>query len=77
MFVPAAVQATLCLAGVVPVFVHGLNRDAWLSSVAKVGPCEVLLIDDAVDQDRLAEIADWVLEEAAARLPHLPRQARE
>jgi len=65
---PAAVQTAFYLAGVAPVFVPGLNREAWLSSVAKVDDREVLLIDADVSQENLEAIADWALSASAARL---------
>lgn len=68
--VPIAVQTAFYLAGVVPVFVRGLNREAWLSDQAKVDEREVLLIDADVTPDRLVAIADQALEAGAMR--HLP-----
>lgn len=68
MIISDEAQATFDLAGVAVVPVAGLNRDAWLECVAKAGGREVLMIDAGVTEERLEEIADWVLGEVAARL---------
>lgn len=59
--IPEHVQAILSLAGVVPVFVAGLNREAWLESVAKVDGRPLLLINADVGGERLADIAGQAL----------------
>lgn len=62
---PAAVQSAFYIAGVVPVFLAGVNREAWLSTSVKVGGNALLIIDAGVSPARLEAIADEVLCAAA------------
>ena len=56
--IPAGVQVTLDLAGVVPVFVPNLDGEAWLESVVKViDGRALLLIRAGIDRERLADLA--------------------
>ena len=68
---PSAVAAAFRIAGVVPIFLPNLNRDAWLSASVTSGGLPVLAIDDGVTEGRLREIADQVLSEVAQRT-HYP-----
>ena len=68
---PEAIRAAFNLAGVTPVFLHGLNRDAWLSSSVTVAGRQLLLIDDAADPGRLEEIADRLIQRTVDRLTGL------
>lgn len=65
---PAAIHAAFHFAGVVPIFVQGLNAEAWLSSVATVCGRPLLVIDADVSPERLGELADEMLTLAADRL---------
>ncbi|CAL8980376.1 hypothetical protein PROP_03147 [Propionicimonas sp. T2.31MG-18] len=68
MIISDEAQVTFDLAGVVVVPVAGLNSDAVLECVAKVGNRALLLINADLTEQRLTEAADWVLGEVAARL---------
>ena len=65
---PAAVQTAFQLAGVVPVFLAGLNRDAWLSSQVKIDGHPALFLNASVEPERLAVIADQVLAAGVDRI---------
>jgi hypothetical protein len=65
---PEAVQAMFQIAGIVPVFLPNLTREAWLSTSVKSGGRTLLVIDSAVAPDRLAAIADDALGAVASRL---------
>jgi len=64
---PAAIRAAFNIAGVFPVFLHGLSREAWLSTSVKSEGQTLLIIDDGVSLDRLEAIADEVLAAVADR----------
>lgn len=64
---PEAVRLAFYLAGVLPVFLPGLEREAWLSTSIKSEGRTLLVIDSAVSPDRLASIADQALAAAADR----------
>lgn len=65
---PDAVRMAFYLAGVVPVFIAGLDAAAYLSAVAKSGGRELLLINADLDEDELAAIADQTLAAQTERL---------
>lgn len=67
---PDAVQTAFHLANVVPVFIVGLDREAWVSRSATSLGRTVVLIDAAVAPDRLIALADQLL---ALRVEHLLR----
>ncbi|MBC7955011.1 MAG: hypothetical protein H7Y33_03950 [Cytophagales bacterium] len=64
---PEAVQAMFQIAGIMPIFLPDLTREAWLSTSIKSGGRTLLVIDSAVDPDRLEEIASEALTAAAER----------
>lgn len=64
---PEAVRLAFHLAGMLPVFLPGLEREAWLSTSIKSEGRTLLVIDSAVSPDRLEAIADQALAAAADR----------
>lgn len=73
---PAAVAIAFDIANVIPVFIHGLNRDVWLSTSVTIDGRHMLLIDASVGVDRLPGIADWVLAASADRLRQVSTPGR-
>lgn len=65
---PEAVRLAFHLAGVVPVFIPGLDEPAWLSSEVKSHGHALLLMNDALSPDEVASIADQALSASAERL---------
>jgi len=65
---PDGVQSAFYLAGVWPMFVPGLNGEAWLSSQAFSNGRALLVIDSDISPERLACVADWALAASVDRL---------